>query len=144
MLHLSLAKVENSFPFLMERHSHFQSEADERERGGVPLGENGLCIAGLKGLQRWLVTPSRWEMSWDGLLLVFLTLACKPTEFIVQVFAQAVTVNKTAKEGDRFTCVESQGSWFTGMLGKLMFDFKVILKYTITFCQIYSSSNVWV
>lgn len=57
VLHLSLAKVGNSFPLLMERHSHFQSEADERERSGVPLGENRFCIPGLKGLQRWLCHP---------------------------------------------------------------------------------------
>lgn len=49
-VHLSLAKVENSFPSLMECHSHFQSKADERERSGIPLGENRFCIAGFQGL----------------------------------------------------------------------------------------------
>lgn len=58
MLHLSLAKVENSFPSLMECHSHFQSEADERERSGAPPGQNGFCMAGSQGLQRCRVTPS--------------------------------------------------------------------------------------
>lgn len=80
VLDISLAKVENSFPSLMDRHSHFQSEADERERSGVPLGENRFCISGLKRLQHWLVTPNRWEMSWDGFLLFF-ALTHKPSEF---------------------------------------------------------------
>lgn len=92
VLHLSLAKVGNSFPSLVGRHSHFQSEGDERERSGVPLGEKRFRIPGLKGLQRWLVSPSMWEMSWDGFPLVFLALTHKPTEFVEQVFAQAVSV----------------------------------------------------
>lgn len=46
VLDLSLAKVENSFPSLMDRNSHFQSEADERERSGVPLGEKKVLHCG--------------------------------------------------------------------------------------------------
>ena len=72
MLHLSLAKVGNFFPSTMERHSHFKSEVDERERSGVPLGGNRFCIPGLKGLQQWLVTSTGRDMSWDGFPLVFL------------------------------------------------------------------------
>lgn len=60
------------FPSPMERHSHFKSEVDERERSGVPLGGNRFCIPGLKRLQQWLVTSSGWDTSWDGFPLVFL------------------------------------------------------------------------
>lgn len=72
---------------------------------------------------------------------VFLALAHKPTEFIVQVFAQAVTVSKTAWEADCLTCMESQGRRFTGKLSNIMFYFKVILKY-IVFTQRFRSLNV--
>lgn len=57
MLHLSPAKVENSFPSLMECHSHFQREADERERSCAPPSQNRYCMAGSQGLQRCRVTP---------------------------------------------------------------------------------------
>lgn len=50
-MHLSLAKVGDSFPSLIERHSHFQSGADESQRSGVLLRENGFCIPALKGLR---------------------------------------------------------------------------------------------
>lgn len=39
---------------------------------------------------------------------MFLALAHKPTEFIVQVFAHVVTVSKTSQDDDRLTCMESQ------------------------------------
>lgn len=57
MLHLSPAKVENSFPSLMECHSHFQREADERERSGAPPSQNRYCMAGSQGPQRCPGTP---------------------------------------------------------------------------------------
>ncbi|CAB1449260.1 unnamed protein product [Pleuronectes platessa] len=34
------------------------SKADEREKSGAPLRQNSFCIPGLKGLERWLITPS--------------------------------------------------------------------------------------
>lgn len=52
---------------------------------------------------------------------VYLALAHKPTEFIVQVFAQAVTASKTAWEADCLTCMESQGRRFTGTLSNIVF-----------------------
>lgn len=43
------------------------------------------------------------------------------------MFAQAVTVSKTAWQGDCLTCKESQGIWFTGKLNNIMFYLNVDL-----------------
>lgn len=80
----------NGTPFSFPERDRWE-RAGEREVVSC-WGKIGFCIPGLKGLQRWLVTPSGWEISWDGFLLGCLAPTHKPTEFVVQVFAQAVTV----------------------------------------------------
>ena len=111
VLHLSLPEVGILSPSLMERHSHFQSELDERERSGVLLRGNRFCIPGFKGLQRCLVNLSRWEMSWDGFLLGFLAPTHKDTDFTVQVFAQTVVkLHETVWKDDFSTCWRSQNA----------------------------------
>lgn len=72
-LKLSLAKVGDSFPSLMERHSHFHRKADERERTGAPLRPgNRFSSAGHKGRQHRVVTLTKRLISWDGFLLLLL------------------------------------------------------------------------
>lgn len=59
-------------------------------------GKIGFASQDSKDCSDGFVTPSGWEMSWDGFPLVFLALAHKPTEFRC--------ISKTVWEGDCLTC----------------------------------------